>query len=89
LNRGDLAAAITRIQKRLGGLETKTALMHLVEGDLSAAFRILLQYYDKKYGKSLRERENPDTLVQVINAQTVTAPENAVLVSNKTSNQPV
>jgi tRNA 2-selenouridine synthase len=89
LNRGDLAAAITRIQKRLGGLETKTALMHLVEGDLSSAFRILLQYYDKKYGKSLRERENPDALVHVIKAQTVTASENAVLVSNKTSNQPV
>lgn len=89
LNRGDIAAAITRIQKRLGGLETKTALMHLVEGDIPSAFRILLQYYDKKYGKSLRQRDNPDTIVQVINAQSVTAPENAVLVSNKTPNQPV
>lgn len=89
LNRGDLAAAITRIQKRLGGLETKTALLHLVEGDTASCFRILLQYYDKKYGKSLRERENPDTLVQLINTEKVGALENAALVCNTTLNQTV
>lgn len=56
LNRGDLAAAILRIQKRLGGLETKTALALLAEGDLRECFRILLTYYDKLYGKSLTQR---------------------------------
>jgi tRNA 2-selenouridine synthase len=80
LNRGDLAAAITRIQKRLGGLETKTALMHLVEGNIKESFRILLTYYDKKYGRSLRERENTEQLIQVVPATRVTAEENARLI---------
>ena len=89
LNRGDLAAAITRIQKRLGGLETKTALLHLVEGDTASCFRILLQYYDKKYGKSLRERENPDAQVQQIHIQHVAARDNAALACNTPLNQTV
>jgi tRNA 2-selenouridine synthase len=77
LNKGDLAAAITRIQKRLGGLETKTALAHLVEGNIIESFRILLHYYDKKYGKSLREREHYDKLIQLVPASSVSAQENA------------
>jgi tRNA 2-selenouridine synthase len=89
LNRGDLAAAITRIQKRLGGLETKTALLHLVEGDTASCFRILLEYYDKKYGKSLRDRENPEALVRLVTAEAVSGPENAALVCNTPINQPV
>lgn len=89
LNRGDLAAAITRIQKRLGGLETKTALLHLVEGDTASCFRILLQYYDKKYGKSLQDRESPRALVQVLQTQKVAAGENAALACNTPLNQTV
>jgi tRNA 2-selenouridine synthase len=56
LPKGELAAAITRIQKRLGGLETKTALNFLTEGDLKECFRILLHYYDKLYSKGLQNR---------------------------------
>jgi tRNA 2-selenouridine synthase len=89
LNRGDLAAAITRIQKRLGGLETKTALHYLVEGDTSSCFRILLQYYDKQYGKSLRDRENPASQVTVVPAEVVSATANASLLTTLTMNQPV
>jgi tRNA 2-selenouridine synthase len=47
-----LAAAIVRIKKRLGPLETKTALAHLHEGNLEESFRILLRYYDKHYGST-------------------------------------
>ncbi len=47
----DLTAAIYRIQKRLGGLETKLAINHIVEKDIKAAFHILLSYYDKWYEK--------------------------------------
>jgi tRNA 2-selenouridine synthase len=71
LNRGDLAAAITRIQKRLGGLETKTALHHLVEGNMSDCFAILLKYYDKRYGKGLLERENLEKQLFRYTAKTV------------------
>lgn len=44
-----LINSIVRIKKRLGPLETKTAISHLVEGDVRECFRILLQYYDKHY----------------------------------------
>jgi tRNA 2-selenouridine synthase len=50
-----LINAIVRIKKRLGPLETKTAIAHLVEGDVTACFRILLHYYDKHYSVALAE----------------------------------
>ena len=45
--------AIIRIQKRLGGLETKNAINHLLENNAKESFRILLTYYDKWYLKGL------------------------------------
>lgn len=48
----DLADAIERIQKRLGGLETKMALSFLMNDDIKSCFEILLKYYDKFYSKS-------------------------------------
>jgi tRNA 2-selenouridine synthase len=54
--KAELSAAITRIQKRLGGLETKTAQGHLAEDNLKESFRILLHYYDKLYTKALANR---------------------------------
>lgn len=59
LNKGDLAAAIVRIKKRLGGLETKTALNYLTEDNTKECFRILLTYYDKLYHKALLNRPDP------------------------------
>ncbi len=44
-----LKDAVLRIQKRLGGLETKNALAHLDAGCIRDAFDILLKYYDKFY----------------------------------------
>jgi tRNA 2-selenouridine synthase len=76
LNKGDLASAITRIQKRLGGLETKTALLHLVEGNITESFRILLTYYDKKYEKSLQERDDHEKLIHLVPSARVEAEEN-------------
>lgn len=58
-----LINAIVRIQKRLGGLETKTAIAHLVEDDFAASFAILLNYYDKQYMKALNSREGLDLLL--------------------------
>ena len=56
LQKGELAAAITRIQKRLGPLETKSALGYLIEDNITECFRILLMYYDKVYKKGLGNR---------------------------------
>lgn len=56
LDRSQLAAAITRIQKRLGGLETKLSLGHLLDDDYQSCFQILLKYYDKLYNKALERK---------------------------------
>ena len=61
-----LANSITRIEKKLGGLETKNALTFLMENDFTACFNILLQYYDKLYTKGLHSRENLNDLLQTI-----------------------
>ncbi len=59
----ELKNAILRIQKRLGGLETKNALQFLEDNQLKDCFSILLSYYDKWYGKALFNRENISSLL--------------------------
>ena len=61
-----LADSILRIQKRLGGLETKNALNFLKEDNTKECFRILLGYYDKWYSKGLYNRENIAALLNKI-----------------------
>jgi len=61
-----LQDAIMRIQKRLGGLETKNALQFLEEDNYKECFRILLSYYDKCYYKGLYNRENISALLNKI-----------------------
>lgn len=61
-----LVNAIIRIQKRLGGLETKTAINYLLENNHKECFRVLLKYYDKCYGKALLNRENLPALLNKI-----------------------
>lgn len=58
--------AIIRIQKRLGGLETKLAINYLLENNHKECFRILLHYYDKHYEKGLQNRENLTALLTKI-----------------------
>jgi tRNA 2-selenouridine synthase len=59
-----LVNSIIRIKKRLGGLETKTAINCLVEDDIVGCFAVLLKYYDKQYIKGLNER-TPDTIHKI------------------------
>ncbi len=54
-----LIEATERIQKRLGGLETKTAVDFITAGDLKEAFSILLKYYDKWYEKNTKKEVLP------------------------------
>jgi tRNA 2-selenouridine synthase len=72
--------SIIRIKKRLGGLETKTAVNFLIEDDVEGCFRVLLKYYDKWYTKSLAARDNPGDTVIKIPGATVDASANAALV---------
>ena len=55
-----------RIQKRLGGLETKLAINFLLEKNHKECFRILLKYYDKYYEKGLHNRESLSDLLTTI-----------------------
>jgi tRNA 2-selenouridine synthase len=73
-----LAGAIERIQKRLGGLETKNATSLLEEGNTTESFRILLHYYDKCYLKGLNTRNETGNLN--IELDSVDAKNNATRV---------
>lgn len=60
----DLAEAITRLHKQLGGLDTKRALEALEQGDYAQVCDITLHYYDKTYLYGL-SRRNPATIVTI------------------------
>ena len=72
-----LVNAIIRIQKRLGGLETKTAISFLLDDNYKDCFRILLKYYDKWYSKGLLNRDNLDGLLHKISCDTIDVKANA------------
>lgn len=74
----DLGDAILRIQKRLGGLETKNAINFLNENNIRESFRILLNYYDKSYLKSFLKRPNIVTHNKDIPCETVDVKANAL-----------
>jgi len=76
-NTQDLADCILRIQRNLGGLETKIALQHLQENNIAACFEILLKYYDKYYEKGLHKRENWEQLKINIPCLSTNETENA------------
>ena len=78
-NKEDLASAIQRISKRLGGLETKNAFQYLEENNLKECFRILLKYYDKHYLKGLHNRKALPTLLTTFACEKV-SPRNADLL---------
>lgn len=60
-----LAEQTQRIEKRLGGLQTKRALDFLMDNDLTHWLEIVLDYYDKTYAHSNSKREN-NTCVKVL-----------------------
>ncbi len=72
-----LISSIIRIQKRLGPLETKTAVNHLLEDNIKECFRILLWYYDKYYDRSLKGRDNLKDLLRPVPCDEIDAKRNA------------
>jgi tRNA 2-selenouridine synthase len=87
LEKEKLVNAIMRIQKRLGGVETKNAINHLIEGNIKDSFHILLKYYDKWYEKSLRSRENWEALVSKHSCNTCDSVANAKALQSITKSQ--
>ncbi len=82
-----LGEAIVRIQKKLGGLEAKTALELLQQDNMHGCFSLLLKYYDKLYGKSLEKRPDPKPPVTKIASTMVDSIINAGLLKNTTHGQ--
>jgi len=82
LDRERLVNAIIRIKKRLGGLETKNAVNYLIKDNIRESFRILLNYYDKSYAKSLNKKENIMELLITIPCEKVAPIENALSILN-------
>lgn len=78
-----LRDATLRIQKRLGGLETKTAISALEEKNFHGCFDVLLKYYDKQYRKGLENREEPKPNITMVLADAVNDLENAMLILNQ------
>ena len=83
LNREKMADAILRIQKRLGGVETKAALQHLEAGDIESCFCILLKYYDKLYNKALSNRDPSKLKLTYLDCSIVDPEVNADRIMNK------
>jgi tRNA 2-selenouridine synthase len=80
--RESLVNSIMRIQKRLGGLETKNAINHLLENNYAESFRILLQYYDKLYAKGLLNRKNVDQILHKIACKSVDSKTNSITLQS-------
>ena len=78
--KSELVSAILRIQKRLGGLETKLAINFLIEDNITESFRILLKYYDKLYYKGLHSRSNLQEILTKLACETVDPVKNASFI---------
>jgi tRNA 2-selenouridine synthase len=72
---GELASAVLRLRKRLGGLVTKEALGAIAENDMPRMVELVLAYYDKTYGYGLEDRKGV-----IIKAESTDAKANAALV---------
>jgi tRNA 2-selenouridine synthase len=77
LPKDKLNAAILRIQKRLGGLETKNSVQFLENDEIHNCFNILLKYYDKLYIKGLQNRPQDNLKAITILATTCDSKINA------------
>ena len=81
----ELMASVLRIQKRLGGQNTKDAISHILDGNNKESFEILLRYYDKYYTQGLEERKKINGLIYIIGCDSVDAKKNMrKLVAEKT-----
>jgi tRNA 2-selenouridine synthase len=73
-----LIASIKKIEKRLGGLQAKTAIQAIEQDDFGMAIDIVLDYYDKAYTYDLGKRKAEQFLH--LETDTEIAAENARIV---------
>ena len=78
-----LIDATMRIQKRLGGLETKTAVDFITAGALKEAFAILLKYYEKWYEKNAKKEVVPTIELIPVSSEIVDPVHNAQLLEKQ------
>lgn len=71
-----LINAIIRLQKRLGGLETKNAIAALLENDMATCFSILLLYYDRWYLRSAMAQDASERKVIELLAESTNEEDN-------------
>ncbi len=76
-----LTESVKKIEKRLGGLDTKNAINYLNDGDYRGCFDILLKYYDKAYANALNKRDLNTGQLNIINAPGVNSSNRQLLVS--------
>lgn len=84
-SRESLINAIVRIKRRLGGVEAKAAVSALLDEDVTAAFRILLDYYDRLYRKHRIKRK--DTHCTVIACKSTDTDTNLKLLFDHATKQ--
>ncbi len=87
LEQEEVIAAIGRISKKLGHLNSKTSILLLKEGKIAESFDILLKYYDKHYFKSLHNREGINSLLHTVDCKSVIL-ENAKQLLSSAQNHP-
>jgi tRNA 2-selenouridine synthase len=66
-----LARAILLLRRRMGGSETKSAVLFLEEGDFLNSFRILLKYYDKYYLKDCGGNESSRQVIPITTGEII------------------
>lgn len=79
-DRQELIVATERIRKRLGGLRTQQAVAFLQQGQLAAAFDLILDYYDRTYTYDLQRRQ---VLVESVEVTGFSAAESARLLQEQ------
>jgi tRNA 2-selenouridine synthase len=79
----ELIDAVLRIQKKLGGLETKNVIQFIEEGSIYNAFELLLKYYDRQY---LVAANRSTRIGKIINAETIEVTKNAKSILEKFKN---
>jgi tRNA 2-selenouridine synthase len=77
-----LISSILRIQKRLGGMETKNAIHFLENNNIRSCFSILLSYYDRWYLSGLYKREDAENLICKIESSFLDVTVNSNLILN-------
>lgn len=81
-DKNELALAIQRIGKRLGGLNVKNAINYLGQNNFYEVALIALQHYDKAYLKGLDKR--PSTKIIRHSLATINHKSNAMEIKNLT-----